>query len=886
MKTEDLIKKVLYLYNSFVFLIDSEQKICKEVYYEENKIGENLSFIDLAHLMAKSYNLKDIFYDKIDRFMTNLDTDSGTFSITLDYEKEDESKVTFILRGYKFDKNDIIFSYYPLDLSNYENDELTKAISKNTLIAEANKLIENNDSFIILRMGIDNFEEITKEYGNMFSDIILIETVTAIKLNLGNDGSICRIGESEFVIILKTNDDYNIIHDRVSVIRHLIENLNIQHVRKINLHATIGCSRCPYDGTNLDLLIKKAEIAYRRGIKKGKNNFVIYTLELSGQVPDDYVTEFYNAKVPIHIQNYTYNITSGIIELLNQETELNNNLKDALSVIGNFFLLDRITYVTYDIDNDEFDIQIWNNPSANTPLLPDAKSREVYNKIVNQIGSNGMLKYNQVESVKTSPLYEILHKAKTSAILAFRLELNGKDLGLINFSMCSINRFWSKDEISSLRLISKIFAVLAKKQIDTKNHFRDLYIDQATGIINFKKWRIEVNTLLKNNPNMQYSILQIQITDFYNIRSVIGNKQCEKIYSSIADKLGTYVYSQYIFCHDSDDKFMVFFPNTNQKEISYVFSEVARHIYNNSPVTRFRIILHGGVYINDCNDKLNVALDKTAMAFKNSNSALTFYSNEVHELEQEKANLELHMHDALKNDEFLLYLQPKIDSKTGKLVGAEALTRWFFYHEKLIFPNTFIPIFEENGFIEELDFVVFENTCKFLRTVLDEGKTPLPISLNVSRYVSDFKEYLRQLNKIKRKYKIPNDLIELEITEGMFYNNNDEISDFINLLHDYGYRVLMDDFGSGYSNVASLATLNFDCIKIDKSLAQNTSEKYKAIVSSLISMIKNLNMDVLCEGVETSEYAEFLKTVGCTKIQGYLYDKPLPEDDFRKKYIK
>ncbi len=885
MKTEDLAKKVLYLYNSFVFLIDPEKRICKEVYYEENTIEKNISYIELGHLMAKTYNLKDIFADKIDRFMSNIDTDMGTFNIVLDYEKEDESKVTFILRGYKFDKNDIIFSYYPSNPSNYEIDELTKTISKNKLIAEANEFIINKDSFIILRFGIDNFEDITNEYGSMFSDIILIETVSAIKNIIGNDGSISRIGESEFVIILKIDDDYNIIHSKVSEIRHSIENLNIQYVRKINLHSTIGCSRSPYDGTDLDLLIKKAEIAYRRGISKGKNNFVIYTLKYSGQVPEDYVTEFYNAKVPIHFQNYTYNITSGIIELLNQESELQNNLIDALSVIGNFFLLDRISYVTYDEANDDFDLQYWINPSIKT-TPPVEKSKDIYNKIVSQIGQSGMIKFNQVESNKTNPLYEIFHKSKTSAVLGFKLELNGKILGLIHFSMCSTNRFWSKDEISSLRLISKIFAVEAQKQIDTKNHFKDLYIDQATGIINFKKWRIEVNTLLKNNPDMKYSILQIQITDFHNIRSVIGNRQCEKIYSSIADKLGTYVFSQYIFCHDSDDKFMVFFPNTNQKEISYVFSEVARHIYNNSPITRFRIILHGGVYVNDCNDKLNVALDKTAMAFKNSNAALTFYSNEVHELEQEKANLELHMHDALKNDEFLLYLQPKIDSKTGKLAGAEALTRWFFYHEKLIFPNTFIPMFEENGFIEELDFVVFENTCKFLRNVLDEGKSPIPISLNVSRYVADFREYLRILNRLKRKYKIPDELIELEITEGMFYNNNDVIAEFIDLLHDHGYKVLMDDFGSGYSNVSSLATLNFDCIKIDKSLAQNTSEKHKAIVSSLISMIKSLNMDVLCEGVETLEYAEFLKTVGCTIIQGYLYDKPLPEEEFKKKYIK
>ena len=885
MRIEDFGKKVLFLYNSCVFVINPNERIVKEAYYETNLIGENISYEELGHLMAKTYELKDVFYDKIERFMSNLNTNNGHFYISLDYEKLDESKVAFVLRGYKFDNNDIMFSFYPLNPSNYEIDELTKTLSKNKLLAQANYLIENKEPFIILRFGIDDFSEITKQLGNMFGDIILIETVSCIKSMIGDNGIICRIGESEFAILLRIEDDYDIIHDRVAEIRHSIEDLNVQHVRKFEIHSTIGLSRFPFDGYDLDDLLKKAEIAYRRGISKGKNCFIIYTVERSGLVPKDYQTEFYNAKVPVYSQNYTYNITAGIIGLLNQEADISSNIKDALSIIGNFFLLDRVTCIIYDEISDGYNVQVWHNPSGAVPLMPKSKAKEVFDKMQEALSASRMIKLNQVESNKTNPLYRTLHESNTSAILAFRLELNGKNLGILSFSMCSINRFWSKDEISSLRLLSRIFSVHAKRQLDDKKHYKDMYIDPSTGIINLRKWRIDINTLINNNPDMKYSILQIRIVDFYNIRSIIGNNQCEKIYNSIADKLGTYVFSHYIFCHDNDDKFMVFFPNTNKREVTCLFDEVSTHIFNNSPVTRFRIILRGGAYINECNDSLNVALDKTQMAFNNSTNSLIYYSNEVHELEQEKTRLELHMHDALKNGEFLLYLQPKIDSTTGKLVGAEALTRWNFYHQKLIFPNVFIPMFEDNGFIEELDYAVFENTCKFLRKILDAGKTPVPISLNVSRYVTDFKDYLRVLNRIKRKYEIPDEYLELEITEGMFYNNDDIIANFIDLLHEFGYKVLMDDFGSGYSNISSLATLKFDCIKLDKSLVRDESPKHQTIVQYLISLIKNLNMSVLCEGVETKEYAEFLKKAGCNIIQGYLYDKPLPEAEFKKKYI-
>ena len=214
------------------------------------------------------------------------------------------------------------------------------------------------------------------------------------------------------------------------------------------------------------------------------------------------------------------------------------------------------------------------------------------------------------------------------------------------------------------------------------------------------------------------------------------------------------------------------------------------------------------------------------------------------------------------------------------------MTRWHFNHEKLLFPNDFIPIFEENGFIEELDYKVFENVCIFQRKIIDSNRRPVPISVNVSRYITDYKKYINRINEIRNKYEIPNWLIEIEITEGMYINNAEIIAEFINMLHKEGYSVSMDDFGAGYSNLSSLATLDFDLIKLDKNFCKNQSGKETTILASIIDLIRNLNMNVLCEGVETQKFADYLKSLGCYIVQGYLYDKPLPEEAFIKKYIK
>ena len=210
-----------------------------------------------------------------------------------------------------------------------------------------------------------------------------------------------------------------------------------------------------------------------------------------------------------------------------------------------------------------------------------------------------------------------------------------------------------------------------------------------------------------------------------------------------------------------------------------------------------------------------------------------------------------------------------------------------FQKRKASTPNEFIPLFEQNGFITELDFQVFENVCIFLRNCLDMGLEPIKISVNVSRYQRDFDKYISRINSIREKYSIESSYIEIEITEGMYIDNIDQISLFIKKLHNYGYRISMDDFGSGYSNLSSLATLDFDLIKLDKNFcADKANEKENIILAFVMALAKRLKMDVLCEGVETQEFAEYLKTIGCTMVQGFLFERPIPSDLFKEKYLK
>ncbi len=242
------------------------------------------------------------------------------------------------------------------------------------------------------------------------------------------------------------------------------------------------------------------------------------------------------------------------------------------------------------------------------------------------------------------------------------------------------------------------------------------------------------------------------------------------------------------------------------------------------------------------------------------------------------------MRSALINKEFIVYLQPKIDLSTRQISGAEALVRWLPPDENLIPPKDFIPLFEKNGFVVELDFYVYEEVFKVLRKWLDEKRCLVPISLNVSRiHLRDY-NFVPRLTSLINKYNLPTDLIELEITESTFFENINQLLKVISELKHYGFTFSIDDFGSGYSSLNILKDLPIDVLKLDKGFfpRDNISKKEKIIVSTIVDMAKKLDIRVISEGIETIEQCDFLTNIGCDMVQGYLFAKPMPISEFEK----
>ena len=337
---------------------------------------------------------------------------------------------------------------------------------------------------------------------------------------------------------------------------------------------------------------------------------------------------------------------------------------------------------------------------------------------------------------------------------------------------------------------------------------------------------------------------------------------------------------------------LVCFCQAENKEQIYKWAAkmVGKYRYMDTADAGAKIVIHVKAGISLYNDKLNVKqmMSQAVTACQQtSNNGVKIFDEQMEEILKTEHEIENRMIDALQKEEFQAWYQPKYDIKTRKVIGAEALIRWLNPETGLISPGKFIPLFEQNGFIIQIDYYILEKTCQLQMRRLAAGKAVVPISVNQSRLHMTEEGYLDKMRAIVVKYKLPPNLIELEITETMFADFDkkaarENAEKIITALKELGFIISVDDFGAGYSSFSLLSTLPMDTMKIDRSVltGADSSPKMKKILGNVIELGHSLGMNVICEGIETVEEEKLLLSLGCRYGQGFLNAKPMPVNDF------
>ncbi|MFT3983406.1 MAG: GGDEF domain-containing phosphodiesterase [Lachnospiraceae bacterium] len=426
---------------------------------------------------------------------------------------------------------------------------------------------------------------------------------------------------------------------------------------------------------------------------------------------------------------------------------------------------------------------------------------------------------------------------------------------------------------------------------DQKQIAKLVYRDVLTDAPNENHFKMKASELLKEYRELPYVIICFDILNFRYINEGYGHQKADLLLRAMVEaSRESFSYNE-TFARISADCFICLAVNDGRDRERKRFledrlSKAASAIHMTYPVR----IKSGYYTVNDYEEDISGMMDKANLARKsvntNSKDLVGGYQESLMEETRKREDVESKMEAALEAGEFVPYLQPKWNMKEDKIAGAEALVRWRKRDGQIIPPNEFIPIFEKNGFIEKIDFYMLERICGYLRQMLDEGRTVYPVSINQSRYLLHDPGYTLHVQQILLKYKIPKGLVELELTETVFFHERERMLDVMKQLKELNMELSIDDFGSGYSSLNLLRDMPFDVLKIDRGFLDKTetSDPGKWILRKIVEMAEGLGVRVICEGVETPEQVKMLLEIGCIYAQGFLYSRPVPIETFIEKY--
>ncbi|MBP5602693.1 MAG: GGDEF domain-containing protein [Treponema sp.] len=544
-------------------------------------------------------------------------------------------------------------------------------------------------------------------------------------------------------------------------------------------------------------------------------------------------------------------------------------------------------------------------------IVLDQKGQFIYSKNTELIGSVFTSENNSDKPFTSLDIIEC-----NEPMLA-NVDLNGEKVDIlikkipafsrtfaISVPHAAIEAIYTEQKNTKLiAILSSMIIIIVLVLIETrimeffqKRQFFSASYDSLTNLWTRQHFEEEATKLLKANPKVKFMLIEADIRGFKFINETYGEESADKLivfYSGVLNHFATMFHG--IIGRGFADRFYILLKVTSVHKAMNEFKTnmvVCQQMTDSSDIPFFPKF--GIAFLLPDNKKRDITIQGLIgqASFAKStikDDALTSYSvynARLLDKINEEHFIETHMQQALDAGEFFVMYQPKISLKDEKICGAEALVRWNSPEQGFMTPDKFIPLFERNGFIKKLDFFVYEEVFKLLQSQIKNGEDVVPISVNMSRNHNKPEKFIHDFLELFNKYDVPPKYVQLEIIERSFMDNN-TLSEITTKLHDEGFSVAMDDFGSGESSLNMLTSIPVDVLKFDRVFLLSSmnedgtmNKKSAEFIHILINLSKNLEKISVFEGVETKEQCDFLKSIDCDVIQGYFYSRPLSEKDY------
>ncbi len=464
------------------------------------------------------------------------------------------------------------------------------------------------------------------------------------------------------------------------------------------------------------------------------------------------------------------------------------------------------------------------------------------------------------------------------------------DGGIASYKVCPKNKLqFSVDEVQGIKLLLWDINMLAgTARLETLLQ-KAAVTDALTGAENQAGLTHFAGRLVALKMLGNYASLFVNLKNFRYVNKAIGAQAGDFALKIYVSKVQNFLGNDEIIARMGGDNFVILVKKEKVEEFIDKFSSLSVSLSLGPKPVSFSVQSRIGVFMAGEKDSINELLNNPAIALgvarAAKNTDVVHFSKEmlIHAMHQREISSEFGK--SLENREFVVYYQPKVNLQTKQLCGAEALSRWI-RHKTIVPPMDFVPILEREGSICRLDFYVFETVCMDIRQWLDKGIEPVRISVNFSKQHLREDHLAERILSVMEQYDIACKYIEVELTEVSDYDDCAAMQEFVSTMRQKGIAVSIDDFGTGYSTLNVLKDYDVSVIKLDKSLLDNIgNSKFndEIVVKNVVNLAKEMNKEVIAEGVESEVQAKFLQDINCNSVQGFLFDKPLKHDEFEKR---
>lgn len=790
-----------------------------------------------------------------------------------------------------------------IDKQKRETEVLTKKLQYDPMTGILNKVATEQQIDRLLReksgaarksalfiVDIDNFKLINDTRGHLFGDRVITHIAREIKRILSPDDLFGRIGGDEFVIFLRDIASADEARSKAEALRGLFEKMTLENETGVGLSGSTGIALAPEEGLTYRELFAKADQALYEAKAHGKDGFAFYS-----QVPGHDTQErqglwggrWYEYSRRRSRAPFDQEVLDNTLNLLNNQTYEQDNTQHVMAYLCRYYHAKRLYIVEFSAAKKlaahihgwcEKGYELDHTVLGGHPAEFWEAHFDCFNDL--HVFQSGMAE---------APYTALDENPRIRGSMQHLILQGSHQVTLAVLECCDASPTFSEFAVNTFMVLHKLLQhhIFLLENLHAYEHLAST--DALTGVHTYESFHTAMKRTLQHNREKRHALISCDFNRFAEINDLLGHEKADQVLVTFASVVQKSLAEGELMGRVSADIFLILATFSDKETLDARLAEwdrtfqkkvAAFNLPNGAP-------LSSGIYvIGPADENLSNLFDKCNAARKlgkgQRKSVSHYYDSALHDQALYEQDLENSMLSSLKMHDFLVYLQPKYRLNDRGIAGAEALVRWNHPTRGLIQPSDFIPLFEKNHFILDLDFYVLEVICQLLQGWQEEHRPIVPIAVNFSRIHLLTKDFVPRLLSIVERYDVRPADLEIELTESAFVNRSQETLEVVEKLRRLGFAIAMDDFGSGYSSFNSLKYLPIDVLKLDKNFfrEKEPTPKEIIIIENLVRLAKQLNLCVVSEGVEYEWQAEFLCSVDCDLVQGYLFSRPVPISTF------